>query len=283
MSWLLHGSLAFADVRTQDPSACVDPEEVDLEVRASLGDAAVDGLDLFVGVQADGDARALAIRVSDVRGDLLWEKHLAATAADCPILSQLVARSVEAGLAEVPGWRLRAERGRSRPEGAVWIKVSAPIAVRAGLGAGLSGQVVGPLWWSGGVDLYAAPFSNVGAGVVQVGGLGVTTGPFARARLGREALDVGFRVWGGAFGVVGRSFDVGYTTVLPHLSLDPEVWVVTRAALRVGLRAEVPLTRVAFSAAGQKDLTYEPAFRLGIVLGLGGGLRSGEALGGDRP
>jgi hypothetical protein len=153
-----------------------------------------------------------------------------------------------------------------------------------GFGGGVSGQVVGPAWWSGGLDLYVAPFAPVGDGVAQVDGLGVVTGPVLRARIGEGAVDLGARGWVGAFAVFGRSFDVERTVVLPHASFDPELWVVPpRTPVRVGFRAEVPLTRVGLVADGQSVPTYEPAFRGGILLGLGGRLRSGEALAGGRP
>lgn len=283
MAWSALAAVALAEVRVNDPSACVDREAVDLEVRDLLGDAAVDGLDLFVGVAADLTSRAVALRVSDVRGDLLWEKRLAAQEGDCPLLPEIVARSIEAGLAQVPGWRFRAERGRSRPEGMVWGRLSAPSVLRVGLGGALQGHAFGPGWWSVGIDGFASPFAPLGSGVVQIGGIGVAAGPALRIRAGRESVDVAVRGWAGGIGVFGRSFDLERTALLPRASVDPEILLVTRAAIRVGARGEIPLTRIALTGPGQEVPAYEPAFRIGLVVALGGVLGSGEGGGTDRP
>jgi hypothetical protein len=281
--WGLPIATSYADVRVQDPSDCVDAEVVDLEVRAALGDAAVDGLDLFVGIVAEGEARSVQIRLSDVRGELLWEKALQGEQRDCPLLSTLVARSVESGISQIPGWRLVAERGRSLNEGGVYAQVTAPTTLRAGVGGGIKVQVLGPLWWGVDVDAYLSGREPVGTGVFQVGALGGTTGPVLRQRFGDEAVDLGVRGWLGMYGVSGRGFDLNYFNLFPRFTINPELTFVSHHLVRLGLRGELQTVRVGLTAPGADTRQLEPAFRVGVTVGVGGPLRSGEARESDRP
>lgn len=280
-AWVV-GRAAYAGIRVHDPEGCVRREALDLEIRDSLGDEAADRLELSVAVEPRGDDRLVAVRVTDAAGELLYTRDLTASAMDCALLSAVVAKSVEVGLADIP-WRLAVDRPPAAAEASLAFHVSIPVTVRTGISVGAQLPIARPLRWTVDADGFVTTFAPVGSGVVQLLAGGMSTGPVLRTELGDHALDAVVRLWVGRIAVSGRSFDENLSDVLPRVSLDPELGFVARAAVRVGVRAEVPLARLAITAPGAPEPTYEPSFRVGLVLGLGGSLRRGEGRAADRP
>ena len=101
-------------------------------------------------------------------------------------------------------------------------------------------------------------------------------GPVIRLPVGRDALQVGVRGCVGPAVVSGRGFEENHTTVAPRVGTHAEVLFASRRALRVGVRGELPITRMAWTVPDTGESTLEPPVRAGIVLGIGGAVRSGD-------
>lgn len=280
MAWWV--AAATASIRTQDPAGCLDAEAVDLEVRDMLGDVAVDGLDLFLAVAPEGPARHVTIRVSDLRGELLYEKRLDADAQDCPLLASVVAGTVQLGLSDIP-WRVSATAHTTSPDASLYLRLSAPLTLRTGFGGGVALPVRGPAWWTLHADGFVTTYAPVGTGVYQIGAAGVSTGPSVRIEAGRDAVDLGVWAWVGGVRVVGGAFDENFRALRPRLSIDPQVTFVSRAAIRAGVRGEIPVLKLSLVGPGQRDGAIEPPFRIGAVVGFGGSIRRSEGERSDGP
>ncbi|MCA9494367.1 MAG: hypothetical protein KC621_30785 [Myxococcales bacterium] len=265
---------AWGAVRTQDDLGCVDPERLDLELRSLVGDEVADGVDVFVRV-TDGDPRAITVRVSR-HGDLLWGRELQAVAEDCPLLPSVIARSVDAGLAELPAWQLLGPSAGPRTELQLVGAVTAPFAPRFSIAGRLVTALVGPLRL--GLDLEGgwSLVQPVEGGGVQMASVVAAAGPVIRLPVGRDALQVGVRGCVGPAVVSGRGFEENHTTVAPRVGTHAEVLFASRRALRVGVRGELPITRMAWTVPDTGESTLEPPVRAGIVLGIGGAVRSGD-------
>lgn len=272
---------AWGAVRTQDDPGCLDDEQLDLELGSLLGDQVTDDVDLFARVSGEEEL-AVEVRVSR-RGELLWERTLAVQRVDCPLLPSLVARSVAAGLQELPGWQIQARRAVAAPELQVVASVTVPFAPRFGLGGRWLGVIHGPIRF--GVDLEGgwSLVQPLQQGGVQVASIALAAGPVAAVPVRRDAIQLGLRASLGPAIVTGRGFVENYSTVAPRVGALGEAIFASHALLRVGVRGELPITRLSWTLPDTGESTLEPAFRVGLVLGIGSTYASGEAERSDRP
>lgn len=271
---------AAAAVRTQDEVGCLESEELDLEVRLALSDEIVERLDLFVRLSGD-DPHELTLRVTD-QGRLLWSKTTEVAREDCALVPSLVARSLEPALSAIPGWQLQAWRRHQRPELALVATGSLPAAARLGASARALLPLAGVLWWGGDLEGSWSLVEHHESGDLQIATPGLATGPTLRVPVGADAIQLHARASLGPAVVVGRGFLADAVNVAPRVAAAGEVTFASRAWLRVGIRAEVPIVRLAPTFQDTGEAAPEAPFRLGMILGVGGPLRESEGDGAER-
>lgn len=283
--WAGVSAWALAGVRVEDPRGCLSAEAVDLEVRAALGDEQVDRLALLARIDDAGAGWVLRIEVAE--GDRpLWHKEVPVAPVDCPFLPELIARSVERGLAAIPGWSwAEGRRRRSPDEGAFQLSVSAPRAMRYGVGLAFAIGLPEPFLWEFDVEGWLGEVQPVGTGTAQLFGARLGAGP----AVALPALGTTFRLAGrwtaGPVVSTGRAFRSPATTISPRSTaqLDLGWGPPGPVPVRVALRTEVVLVGVAPVDTGTGQRAPEPLVRAGLVLGIAGSLRAGDGGGPGRP
>ncbi|MEQ1502972.1 MAG: hypothetical protein ABMB14_12115 [Myxococcota bacterium] len=260
-------TVAAAGVVVEDTVGCLDAEAVDLELRAEL----VEKADIRIGLGA-APAPALSLAVTD--GDArVWDRVIAVKPEDCPYLPSLIALSLERGLSAIPGWGLP-EPTRPPPEIGFVVSGSLPWAVRI--------AVAGDLWLpiSGRIGLDLQPevtytaverFGDQGGGA-QLAAFGLAVGGGAQLPVGPTAIRLATRINPGVWvGVPRGPFDAQGPVVSPRVASVTELGWVASAAVRLGVRFEVPIVRLVLAdARGAED--PEPPARIGLALTVAGRL-----------
>lgn len=280
--WALASAWALAGVRVEDPHDCLAAEAVDLEVRSALGDAAVDRLDLLARVEDGAKGWQLSLEVSEA-GTRLWDRVIDVQPVDCPFLPALVARSVERGLSDLPGWQVALPNGRLPSELALTLSGSLPFSIRGGLGAAASIGLRRPLRWDVDLEGFLSGVEPVGVGSVQWLGAVLGTGPALEFPAGSDAIRVSVRGRAGPAVMVGGGFDLPVTRVVPRISGLVDLGWVSRGPLRLALRTEVPAIRLVAVDEWTGEKRAEAPIRVGLVLGVAGRLRPGDGGAGQRP
>lgn len=288
LAWVLTATAAYGGVKTEDTTSprCLDPEKVELEVRAAVGDETVDRMDLLV--QLSGTEQwQLALTVRDASGTL-WNRIVPAEPVDCPYLTELVGQSFERGLSELPGWGLPTLE-RSGPEIGFLASTTWPDAVRFGVGL--------EMWFSLGerlgLDLQLSGVQSmverirVGKDLVGVafvsGQLEVGLG-FVQPLVKKQQLRLSSRVGVGPALGVGLGFSKrNVRTVLPRASFLQDVLWAPNRNLRLGARLEIPIVGMGYATSGGMAFGQEPFLRAGLVLGISEKLGRGDGGRAQRP
>lgn len=284
MTWWAGGQLvflagvgsSFASVEVENGEDCLTPEAVDLELRVVLDDEVVDRFVTHVTVRRAPDG-VLELSVLDDR-HLLWSRELPFSEADCPYLPEVIARSVERGIASLPAWRLSSARGSWSSELGFQVFGLAPPGAPLQIGLG------GALWLGfgrfGGVQVVVEGRSGeavpVAVGQLQFIGTSVTAGPAFQVPVANHALRGALRLGTGPTWFRGSGFD--------RENMSGWWWRWTTAAdlgwafpgaLSVYGRAEMGVEPVPFVAAvhGEAVSYVEPWLRTGVVVEFSGTLR----------
>jgi hypothetical protein len=284
---LFAAGAAFASIVIEDDQGCLSPEFVELELRASLGDAFVDELATRLRLVRGDTWRVVLSVATEASGRVLWTRELEVQPEDCPVLPEVIAGSIERGVAELPDWRLPAP---VRPpielafHGYVDVGMrTSPSAVGEGARFGTGGSA-----WIGvrqrvalnvALDVMSSLEEPVEESAVQFAGGLAAAGPGLSVPVRRHEFRVAARIG------VGRMF---YHTTGLDVRNNSEWW--TRAvaqvdvgwafpgAVRLYARAETPLNPVPFyiqGLSGDMDRFPEERLRVGLVVQIAGALRGG--------
>jgi hypothetical protein len=223
----------------------------------------------------------VSLRVTD-QGELLWAKTTEVERLDCALVPSLVARSLEPALSVLPGWQLESWRTHHLTELALVATGSLPAAARFGGAGRVLAPLAGVLRW--GVDLEGtwSLLERSSSGEFQVANLHVGTGPSLRFPVGQDAVQLHTRASVGPAVVVLRDLLADDVNVGARVATSAEATFASRSWLRIGIRAEVPVVRLAIRFEDTGQLVPEPPFRVGLVVGIGGTLRGSEAAPAER-
>ncbi len=266
--WLA-AATASAGVTVEDGGGCVDAELVQLELRLVLGDDAVSRSDIDVRLVREGLPWTLTLSVREST-ELLWSRDLSVTAADCPYLPTLVARTVEQGLVGVPRWTLGSRRYEVGPDWEVRLAGTVPSAPHVGVGLAFGRRLGGAWHWVVDGELMGTAPMPVDGGSARFGGLILSAGFATHAPLGRSALRLRGTLGGGPVVGVGTGFGPAeLLDVAPRMVSTLELAVLFPKVLRLGMRLQTPLVRVAPGLDEGVRGEPEPWVRAGVVLAIG--------------
>ncbi len=266
--WLLPVGAVSAEaggVRVEDTRGCLDAEAVELEVRSALGDRAVDGLDIVARLDDREQPWLLRLQVVD-DDETLWRKVLRVQEVDCPYLPALVARSVEQGLSEVPGWGVALPSTRLPHVLGFRLAGSVP-SVRIGVGVGVGVGVGGRSRLIVDTEVFGSAVQTIGAGGGQLLGWQLGGGYAADLPVGAGSVRLRPTLAAGPVLAFGRGFDLTFRELLPRVAAQGEIAWISAGVWQVGVRAEVPVLRVVLVDGGTGDRASEAAIRVGLVLG----------------
>ena len=278
--WLI-ARTSLAGVVVDDPSGCLDPERIDLEVRAALGDGQVDDIQLVVHLDVEDTAGdlpppwSLHLEVRAHRG-VLWQRDLEVEEFDCPYVPALVARSAEQGIAGVPRWQLGMAPRSRPPELGFRLGATLPPPVHVDLGGQLGVRVGGPILWFAHTDMFGTAVNPVGEGGGQIFGILVGSGLGIDLNLGSAgSVRVTTEIGAGPATAIGRQFLANDAVLVPRAVARLELGFVPRGAFRISSRLQIPAVRLALRDDGSGGTFIEPWIRVGLVLGLAGDLGRG--------
>lgn len=308
MLWVAVASVALAGVvRVEDGHACLDRDALDEEVRATIGDAAADRIDLAAALAPGAEPWHLQLSVSEGTTQI-WQRALTVAAVDCPYLPALVARSVERGLSEIPGWGLALPARPPRPEAFLAFSMTAPPelvrpptsellrrpgrAPRWSVGPLVSVPIVPPLRFEAEVFGFWSSFERVGAGGAQVAGAAAGAGPALLVPVGASAFRTGVRATLGPQVVLGQAFEAADIDVAPYTTVLWDTGFSFVHVVQTAVRAEVVTLALRYceAQAGSEcaadptiPSTVEPRVRLGLAVAIGGPIGRTDVRRRDRP
>jgi hypothetical protein len=273
---------AFASVEVVDGADCLDTEQVELELRDVLDDAVVDEFLTRVTV-VRGASWWLKLAVSQ-RENVLWSRQLAVDPADCPFLAEVVARSVERGVATLPEWRF--ERLQLHVPAELGVQLFGTLDPSGGKRYGLGGAawigLTPEFGWQSVLEVHNATPVALFGGQVQFAGASLSTGLGGIVHLGpHELRGVGRLGYGADYGR-GTGFDennrewwIGRPTAQADIGLAPP------GPLRFWFRADLLLDPVPQVVNEEQSpgpelvplVRPEESVRLGLVLELAGSVR----------
>lgn len=260
---LLWVASAWAGLRVEDPSGCLDREALALEVDQVLTVAGAQAA--TVRVARDGEG-TVAVEVVD-EGVTRWARQLPLADGDCGVGHLLVARSVEQGLAALPDWSWRHDDGRRAPDASVAVGVGvAPVdrPLSWGALARIGGPLGGRTRWVAGLGMQGTTLRDMGRGA-QLLAVHARVGP--AVDLGRHA---GWRV--------GAAVAAGPVFVAPQVPLQ-----LAGPSVVPGMRGELSVARVGEGWLWLEAWVDSPVLRLQIRdETTGATLREGVVRGGLR-
>ena len=272
----------WAGVVVEDPVDCLEPEDVELEVRAALGDRRVDGLQLSARIDDQALPWRLRLEVQG-RDELLWSRALEIKEADCPYLPGLVARSVEQGLAGIPRWQLATGPAPVDDELYLKLAATAPWAPHVGIGGGLGRAVSQSVLLLAEAELSFSGIQPVDEHLGQFTGLLVGAGGVLDLPIRHGSIRLQGSAATGPFWVQGRGFEQNYRSWAPRAVVNGELSYALPVAVRLGLRVQSPFVRLELSDERTGNPSPEPWVRLGLVLSLAGHVGRSEVGSSGRP
>lgn len=274
--WLITGA-ALGGVVLEDGGGCLSREDLELELRAWLGDDPVDNSELRVRLTASEPAWQLRIDASSLDGEALWWHEGQVQPADCPVLPGLIARIAEQQFAGAPRWGL-APPPPLRREVVGELAGTAPNGLHFVFGGGVGVPISQRARWVVHVDGYLGsevslgedrngsgePRSGQFVGLLVGGGASydLVTGPTVLRARGTVAV--------GPHLAYGRGFEKPLSGVRLRATANLQLDFVSTALLRIGGRVTVPFVRLAPASQPRDAIAAEPWVRAGFVIGLGG-------------
>ncbi len=285
---LLLSAIAHADVTVDDPTDCLDAARLENELALQLGDDVLSELEVRVALDpvdppdADGSfATSTRVRRD---GERLWSKRSAFVPADCPVLPEALAASIQQGLAGVPGFGVQTTPEPVRSGATVHLAANSglPVDPRIGLHGGVKLRTgpIAHLWLQ--ARLQTGPRLKVGSGAATLfqpgAALGIVLHGRDDSRL--EVLERRLRpdawalVWGGPLIAAGDQFDDDQVVVLPRLSAEVGAGLQLQGPMHAGLYGEIPILRSRLTVQDPNleneasTSRTEPPIRIGIVVGL---------------